>query len=161
MAVHQPLPEQSVDVDVLPDEYHDSDQLEAELANIAELGQALIDAILEYVPTEDMQKLLDEDAPLWYQDECGWSALHAAASVENSELVKSLLERGALWNAGKTRSLICSSRIVKCIAKQNAPVDCDGNTAGDISLSLNDEESYRAIRDAGIRSGVFFTCFAC
>ena len=41
------------------------------------------------------------------------------------------------------------------------PVDSDGNTAGDISLSLNDEESYRAIRDAGIRSGVFITCVVC
>jgi hypothetical protein len=32
-------------------------------------------------------------------------------------------------------------------------VDNAGNTAGDIALSLNDEESYRTIRDAGIRSG--------
>jgi ankyrin repeat protein len=111
MAAHQPLPEKSADVDVLPDEDYDSDQLEAELGKIAELGQALIDAVLEYLPIEDLQKLLDEDAPLWYQDECGWSALHAAASVENAELVKSLLQRGALWNAGKTRSLTCSSRI--------------------------------------------------
>lgn len=96
MATHQPLPA----VNVL-DEDHDSDQLEEELGKIEELGQALIDAVLEYVPMEDVQKLLDEDAPLWYQDECGWSALHAAASVENPELVKRLLQRGALWNAGK------------------------------------------------------------
>jgi type IV protein arginine methyltransferase len=98
MATHQPLS----DVDVLTDEDNDSDQLE-ELGKIAELGQALIDAVLEYAPIEDVQKLLDEDAPLWYQDECGWSALHAAANVENPELVKILLQRGALWNAGKTR----------------------------------------------------------
>ena len=32
--------------------------------------------------------------------------------------------------------------------------DNTGHTAGDIALSLNDEESYRTIRDAGIRSGV-------
>ena len=103
----QPLPEKS-NIDVLSDSDHDSDQLEAELGQIAELGQALIDAVLEDVPIEDasVQKLLDEDAPLWYQDECGWSALHAAASVENAELVKSLLQRGALWNSGKTRSLV-------------------------------------------------------
>jgi protein arginine N-methyltransferase 2 len=105
----EPLPEKSADVDVLPDEDRDSDQLE-ELGKIAELGQALIDAVLEHVSIEDVQKMLDEDAPLWYQDECGWSALHAAASVENAELVKSLLQRGALWNAGKARSLTGSSR---------------------------------------------------
>ena len=97
-------------VDVLPDEDYDPDHFEAELGEIAALGQALIDAILDYAPIEDMQKLLDEDAPLWYQDECGWSALHAAASVEDAELVKTLLQRGALWNAGKARSLACSSR---------------------------------------------------
>jgi hypothetical protein len=32
-------------------------------------------------------------------------------------------------------------------------VDDVGNTAGDIALSLNDAESYRLIRDAGLRSG--------
>jgi type IV protein arginine methyltransferase len=112
MTADQPLPEKSAEVKVLSDEDHDSDQLEAELGKITELGQTLIDAVLEYVPIEDVQKLLDEDPPLWYQDECGWSALHAAASVENAELVKSLLQRGALWNAGKTRSLyLIASRI--------------------------------------------------
>ena len=66
------------------------------------LGQALISAILERAPPEDVQKLLVEDeAPLWYQDEDGWSALHAAASVEDAELIKSLLQRGALWNSGE------------------------------------------------------------
>jgi protein arginine N-methyltransferase 2 len=33
--------------------------------------------------------------------------------------------------------------------------DNAGNTAADVALSLNDEESYRVIRDAGVRSGVF------
>ncbi|KAH8988028.1 S-adenosyl-L-methionine-dependent methyltransferase [Lactarius akahatsu] len=99
------------------------------------IGLALINAILEYAPIEDIQKLLDEDAPLWYQDEeDGWSALHAAASVEDAELVKKLLQHGAVWNS-------------------ELAVDNAGNTAGDIALSLNDEESYRTIRDAGIRSG--------
>lgn len=32
-------------------------------------------------------------------------------------------------------------------------VDNLGNTAGDIALSFNNEECYRAIRDAGLRSG--------
>lgn len=38
-------------------------------------------------------------------------------------------------------------------------VDYLGNTAGDIALSLNDEESYRIIRDAGIRSGTSCTSY--
>lgn len=72
------------------------------MGEIETLGQALISAILECAPPEDVQKLLDEDeAPLWYQDEDGWSALHAAASVEDAELIKSLLQRGAPWNSGE------------------------------------------------------------
>jgi len=73
-----------------------------------------------------------------YQDEDGWSALHAAASIGDAELVKDLLRRGALWNS----------------------VDNAGNTAGDIALSLNDEGSYRAIRDAGIRSELILQLLA-
>ena len=96
--------EKSAKGDVLPGEDYDPDH-EAELGEITALGRALIDAILEYAPIEDVQKLLEEDAPLWYQDEGGWSALHAAANVENAELVKCLLQKGALWNAGKAHSL--------------------------------------------------------
>ncbi|KAI9437714.1 hypothetical protein H4582DRAFT_2111855 [Lactarius indigo] len=91
----------------------DPDYVEDDEDEIAAIGLALINAILEYAPIEDIQKLLDEDAPLWYQDEDdGWSALHAAASVED-----------------------CRAQLA---------VDNAGNTAGDIALSLNDEESYRA-----------------
>lgn len=113
MTASQPLPRDEgtpAEDDVIPEDDYDLDRSEAELGEITTLGRALIDAILEYAPIEDVQKLLDEDAPLWYQDEGGWSALHAAASVEDTELVKSLLQRGALWNAGKARSLACSSR---------------------------------------------------
>lgn len=89
--------------DVPPDEDYDLEHLEADESDsedIALLGRALISAILEYAPMEDVQRLLDEEAPLWYQDEDGWSALHAAASVEDAELVKNLLRRGAVWNSG-------------------------------------------------------------
>ncbi|KAH8996552.1 S-adenosyl-L-methionine-dependent methyltransferase [Lactarius hatsudake] len=121
------------------DEDSDPDYVEDDEAEIAAIGLALINAILEYAPIEDIQKLLDEGAPLWYQDEeDGWSALHAAASVEDAELVKKLLQHGAVWNS----------------------VDNAGNTAGDIALSLNDEESYRAIRDAGIRSELILRLLA-
>jgi ankyrin repeat protein len=81
----------------------DPDYAEADEDEFATQGQALISAILEYAPIEDVQKLLDDDAPLWYQDEDGWSALHAAASVEDAELVKMLLQHGALWNSGKLK----------------------------------------------------------
>lgn len=101
MTAYQPDEEKSAKGDVLPDEDYDPDHIEAELDEITAIGRALIDAILEYAPIEDVQKLLDEDAPLWYQDEGGWSALHAAASVEDAELVKCLIQKGALWNAGK------------------------------------------------------------
>jgi type IV protein arginine methyltransferase len=81
----------------------DPDYAEADEDEFATQGRALISAILEYAPIEDVQKLLDDDAPLWYQDEDGWSALHAAASVEDAELVKKLLQYGALWNSGKLK----------------------------------------------------------
>jgi type IV protein arginine methyltransferase len=79
----------------------DLDYAEADDDEFVTQGRALISAILEYAPIEDVQKLVDDDAPLWYQDEDGWSALHAAASVQDAELVKKLLQHGALWNSGK------------------------------------------------------------
>jgi len=95
--------------DHLPDEERDDrggvqaddhdDEAEGEMEA---LGQALIGAILERAPPEDVQKLLVEDeAPLWFRDEDGWSALHAAASVEDAGLIKNLLQRGAPWNSGE------------------------------------------------------------
>jgi len=39
------------------------------------------------------------------------------------------------------------------IQKANLQVDYLQNTAGDIALSYNDDEIYRAIRNEGIRSG--------
>lgn len=112
MSRHQPTGKdggKTVKSDTLPDGERDDQRdvqadghdEEAE-GEIEALGQALISAILERAPPEDVQKLLDEDeAPLWYQDQDGWSALHAAASVEDAELIKGLLQRGAPWNSGE------------------------------------------------------------
>ena len=102
-------------------------------------GQAVIN---ETAPNGDVQKLLDED---------GWSALHAAASVEDMELIKMLLQHSALWNSGKCL-FSPAARLGR--TTNMAAMDSGGNTAGDIALSLNDEESYPIIRDAGMRSGV-------
>ncbi|KAI8968636.1 S-adenosyl-L-methionine-dependent methyltransferase [Trametes punicea] len=79
--------------------------------------------------------MVEAGAPLWYQDDEGTSPLHAAAYVESDELVRFLIEEGAIWNA----------------------VDNLHNTAGDIALSLNNERSYTIIRDAGIRSELLLT----
>ena len=89
--------------DAVSDKGSDPDYVEDDEDEIATVGLALINAILEYAPVEEIQKLLDDHAPLWYQDEeDGWSALHAAASVEDAELVKNLLQHGAVWNSGET-----------------------------------------------------------
>jgi protein arginine N-methyltransferase 2 len=89
--------------DAIPEDDNDPEYIDDDEEQIAIIGMALINAILECAPKEEIQKLLDEDPPLWYQDEeDGWSALHAAASVEDAELVKKLLQHGAVWNSGET-----------------------------------------------------------
>ncbi|KZT72065.1 hypothetical protein DAEQUDRAFT_664661 [Daedalea quercina L-15889] len=95
------------------------------------LGQALVECILERQPLALVQKMVADGGPLWYQDDEGTSALHAAAYTENEELVRYLIQEGAVWNA----------------------VDNLHNTAGDVALSMNNEACYNLVRDAGIRSG--------
>ncbi|KAF8516042.1 arginine methyl transferase [Gautieria morchelliformis] len=109
------------------------DDGDSEVDTAIRLGSHLINTIFSSLPSDIpvIQSLVKAGAPLWYQDEAhGFSALHAACFVENPEMVQILIENGAVWNS----------------------VDELGNTAGDIALSLNDEASYRIIRDAGIRS---------
>lgn len=76
------------------------DDDDPEIIALTELGTTLIQAILEKEPVSNVQDLIDAGAPLWYQDDEGTSALHAAAYVENEQLVKLLIEEGAIWNAG-------------------------------------------------------------
>ncbi|KAI9060292.1 S-adenosyl-L-methionine-dependent methyltransferase [Trametes sanguinea] len=99
-------------------------------------GQELVDAILRRrLSVPEIKSMIEAGAPVWYQDDDGNSPLHAAAYVENEELVKLLLDEGAIWNA----------------------VDNLHNTAGDVALSLNNEKCYTTIRDAGIRSELLLT----
>jgi protein arginine N-methyltransferase 2 len=71
-------------------------------AVVTGLGEELIARILEYDSVEKISGLLDSGSPVWYQNENeGISPLHAAAFVQNTELVKLLIEKGALWNAGR------------------------------------------------------------
>ncbi|PPQ71082.1 hypothetical protein CVT26_011622 [Gymnopilus dilepis] len=95
------------------------------------LGEALIEGIFEGHTEEQILSSLQSGAPIWYQSLAeGISPLHAAVYVQNENLVKLLLDNGAVWNA----------------------VDYLKITAGDIALSFNNSSIYRLIRDAGIRS---------
>jgi type IV protein arginine methyltransferase len=80
-----------------------SPDVENELEILTSLGVKLINAILEHEPLGNIKNLIDAGAPLWYQDEAeGMSPLHAAAHADgqNEELVKFLIDEGAVWNAG-------------------------------------------------------------
>lgn len=73
-----------------------------EINVLTELGTTLIQAIFEKEPMDNIRDLIDAGAPLWFQDNEGTSPLHAAAYVGNDQLIKLLLEEGALWNAGES-----------------------------------------------------------
>ncbi|KAJ7647280.1 arginine methyl transferase [Roridomyces roridus] len=107
-----------------------SDSDEDDFEELTELGEQLIYCILAEEPLENIKALV-ADAPLWYQNDAeGISCLHAAAYTRNRELVKLLIDEGAIWNS----------------------VDYLHNTAADIALSFNDTEIYTLIRDAGLRA---------
>jgi protein arginine N-methyltransferase 2 len=94
------------------------------------LADALL-AAAKRAPASYISALLDRGAPAWYQDDdLGWSALHYAAERREPALISLLLRGGAVWNA----------------------VDRWGRTAGEVALSLGDDESWRLIRNEGVRS---------
>ncbi|TFK75358.1 hypothetical protein BDN72DRAFT_513910 [Pluteus cervinus] len=101
------------------------------LDTLALLGEHLINSILEQEPLPVLTSIIENGAPLWYQNQAeGISCLHAAAYIQDVDLVKLLVEKGAVWNS----------------------VDYLKHTAGDIALSFNNVDIYALIRDAGIRS---------
>ena len=63
-------------------------------------GQVLVDAIFQRRPLPEIKALIAAGAPVWYQDNEGTSPLHAAAYIEDQELIRLLIVEGALWNAG-------------------------------------------------------------
>ena len=64
-------------------------------------GLELVDMILRRKPLSEIKEVIAAGAPVWYQDDEGTSPLHAAAFIENNELVRFLIDEGAVWNAGK------------------------------------------------------------
>jgi type IV protein arginine methyltransferase len=75
--------------------------VDVEIDALTELGERLVNAILHREGLEKIKSLI-LDAPLWYQNDSeGMSALHAAAYIENEELVQLLIDEGAVWNAGE------------------------------------------------------------
>lgn len=77
----------------------EDEQLES-VDELVNLGESLIAGIFTRKLVEELKQLIDRGAPLWYQDEEGNSALHAAAHVEDQSLVDLLIEKGAVWNLG-------------------------------------------------------------
>jgi protein arginine N-methyltransferase 2 len=85
-----------MDIDSNDPEAQQNDQ---EINGLVDLGEKLVEAILARAPRNEIMSLINENAPVWYQIEEGWSSLHAACFVEDSELVRELISRGSPWNA--------------------------------------------------------------
>ena len=80
--------------------YADAMTTDEDIEALSMLGGYLIFSILHRRPLLKILTLIDAGAPLWYQDDEGTSPLHAAAYTEDEELIRILIEKGAIWNAG-------------------------------------------------------------
>lgn len=79
-----------------PDDSEDS-----EIQTITDLGETLVQAILDNQPEEALKSLVAA-APLWYQTAAeGTSCVHAAAYMRNPRLIKHLISKGAVWNSSE------------------------------------------------------------
>ncbi|EIW73191.1 hypothetical protein TREMEDRAFT_73009 [Tremella mesenterica DSM 1558] len=113
-----------------PIQSSDRDNEEDLPSDLLSAAEALIHAA-KYESLTVIQQLLASGAPAWYQDpDLGWSCLHYAAERRDPELLRALLKGGAVWNA----------------------VDLWGQTAGEVCISLGDQECWEVIRNEGVRS---------
>lgn len=78
---------------------------------LEEAGAILISASKAGSATDVLALLKEHSAPVWFQDGLGWSALHYAAERGDADLVKVLLDNGAVWNAGQHRRMFAASRL--------------------------------------------------
>ena len=99
-------------------------------SDLEPLAHALL-AAAQTGTSAEIAGLLERGAPAWYQDDdLGWSCLHYAAERREPALLRQLLRGGAVWNA----------------------IDKWGRTAGEVCVSLGDQEGWEAIRNEGLRS---------
>jgi type IV protein arginine methyltransferase len=82
-----------------------------ELDDLEELGHSLIASIFNRLPLPKIRSMVESGAPLWYQDEDGTSALHAAVYVEDESIVRYLIDNGAVWNTGTCFLSVLSSNV--------------------------------------------------
>ena len=110
-----------------------------EIAALTTFGEQLIDAILNE-QAKAAKDFVEKGAPLWYQNEAeSMSALHAAAYVQNEELVEYLIQKGAIWSAGNFLNAVLLRLAASMLTET---VDDLNHTAGDIALSFNNETIY-------------------
>jgi type IV protein arginine methyltransferase len=63
-------------------------------------GEHLVNSVLAHEPLHKIQEILENGAPVWYENLAeGTSPLHAAAYTRNSPLAKLLIDKGAIWNS--------------------------------------------------------------
>jgi type IV protein arginine methyltransferase len=73
-----------------------------DLDEITVLGEHLINSVMQKEPLDAIKSIIENGAPIWYQNEDeGLSALHAAAYIQDEMLTKYFIEAGAVWNAGR------------------------------------------------------------
>ena len=95
--------------------------MDDEIDALTRLGEQLVAAIFAANSLDHIARLIATGAPVWYQDDAeGLSPLHAAACVQDTALVKYLIEHGAVWNAG---TCLFQTSVFSFIAtsRQNGP----------------------------------------
>ncbi|KAJ3803006.1 arginine methyl transferase [Lentinula aff. detonsa] len=137
------------------------------------LGEYLIDSILHGESFDAIKRIVLEGAPLWYQNESeGMSALHAAAYVQNPELVQFLIDEGAIWNSGKAYSRVPRNLTIEIelslshnsehqasVEMLLALLSSRSETEGPSSLVIRSEDvTAAASTDAFLKSRLKFIC---
>ncbi|KAI0705002.1 S-adenosyl-L-methionine-dependent methyltransferase [Cerioporus squamosus] len=123
-----------------------SEELDVE-AMVAQ-GLLLIETIIRRKPLSEIKELITAGAPVWYQDDEGTSPLHAAAYIEDEELVRFLIDEGAVWNADAgIRSELLLTLLAKRAPAADSPLNLilkatDTTPAGSTDAFLSTKLEY-------------------